>query len=106
MPVTKSSTIQNKIISFRHSKSKKQLQVLQVTLTNRQHSMKRNGLLDCGSDSALTRHNTANQLKLKEQTKVLNIQSAFLNSNQIDFRLIELKTSSLHHPSQIQITKV
>ena len=69
--------------------------------------MRTNALLDCGADSTLVREDIAKFLQLKGEQKPLKVQNAFLDSGQIESKLVNSTILSNHHshPQKIQITK-
>ena len=98
--VAQNNSIQSTVIQ-----SKTYLQVLPVISSNDSYSVRPNALLDCRTDSSLVREDIAKILQLKGEQKPLKIQNAFLDSGQIESKLVNLTISSSHHPQKIQITK-
>ena len=98
--VAQNNSIQSTVIQ-----SKTYLQVLPVILSNDSYSVRPNALLDCRTDSSLVREDIAKILQLKGEQKLLKIPNAFLDSGQIESKLVNFKISSSHHPLKIQITK-
>ena len=79
--------------------------VLRVILSNDSHSVRTNALLDCGADSTVVTEDIAKILQIKGEQKPRKIQNAFLDSDQIESKLVNFTISSTHHPQKIQITK-
>ena len=50
--------------------------------------MRTNALLDCGTNSTFVREDIAKILQLKGEQKPLKIQNAFLDSGQIESKLV------------------
>ena len=59
--------------------------------------MRTNALLDCGADSTLVREDIAEILQFKGEQKPLKTQNAFLDSGQIESKLVNFTVSSNHH---------
>ena len=67
--------------------------------------MRTNASLDCRADSTLVREDIAKILQLKGEQKPLKIQNAFLDSGQIESKLVNFTISANHPPQKIQINK-
>ena len=65
-----------------------------MILSNDSYSVRTNALLDCRTDSTLVREDIAKILQLKEEQKPLKIQNAFLDSGQIESKLVNFTISS------------
>ena len=74
-------------------------------LSNDSYSVRTNASLDCGADSTLVREYIAKILQLKGEKKPLKIQNAFLDSGQIESKLVNFTILLNHHPQKIQINK-
>ena len=59
------------------------LQVLPVTISNGENSIKTNALLDCGSDTTLVSKNLADKLNLKGKSLNLNITNVLTSSSHL-----------------------
>ena len=81
--VTQNDKIQSATIQ-----SKTHLLVLSVISSNDSYSMRTNALLDCGANSTFVREDIAKILQLKGEQKPLKIQNAFLDSGQIESKLV------------------
>ena len=57
-----------------------------------------NALLDCGADSTLVRDDIAEILQLKGEQKPEQMQNSFLDSGQIESKLVNFTISSNHYP--------
>ena len=57
-----------------------------------------NALLDCGADSTLVRDDIAEILQLKGEQKSEQMQNSFLDSGQIESKLVNFTISSNHYP--------
>ena len=101
--IAEKEVAQNNSIQSTAIQSKTYLQVLPVILSNDSYSVRTKALLDCGEDSALFREDIAKILQLKGEQKPLKIQNAFLDSGQLESKLLNFTISSNHHPQKIQI---
>ena len=57
-----------------------------------------NALLVCGADSTLVRDDIAEILQLKGEQKPEQMQNSFLDSGQIESKLVNFTISSNHYP--------
>ena len=76
-----------------------------MPLPNGSYSVRANVLLDCRADSTFVREDIDKTSQLEGAQNPLKAQNEFLDSGQIESKLVSFKILSNHHPQKIQISK-
>lgn len=85
------------------STNKTFLQMLPVTISNKNHFIHINFLLDTGSSAILLTKDSVVRLSLKGSSKWLTITNALLQTSELDSELIKYEISSVSCPNKINI---
>ena len=97
----KTDGVQHK--SFNKSSTNKTfLQIVLVTISNRNRFIHTNALLDTGSDATLLNREIPAKLDLKESTIRLTVTNTFSKTTEFDSKLVSFEVSSASHADKIK----
>ena len=82
------------------------LQVIAVNISNKNHTVTVNALLDSGADSTIIDKEVATALGLQGINCQLNLSSAISATKTLPLKLVSFLLSSSSHPNPIKLSNV
>ena len=95
--------IQNNNFSKHFDTNKTFMQIIPVTISNKNRSIRTNALLDNGSDATRLTQDIVEQLDLKGKSRRLSINNAVLKKSEVESKLVNFDLSSDSHPNKLKL---